>query len=195
MAPARHSPKRSPNTCSRHQSHWVKYMSSSGQGQGPCQSDHQLLKLAMGTCLGTPGWGVLGMSRSSPQDTPETSLGWECLKWEEVAEERGASLKGCCPSDAAKKFVAWWMDGDYSCFNVNSLCWSHEGATDLKHAKKQQQLSNNFMIIFNSQCKKQLEIEDDSGLILLISNSVLVFLDSFFNPAFFWLAVPHKQRV
>lgn len=41
------------------------------------------------------------------------------------------------------------------------------------------------MIIFNSQCKKQLEIEDDSGLILLISNSVLVFLNSFFNPAFF----------
>lgn len=41
------------------------------------------------------------------------------------------------------------------------------------------------MIIFNSQCKKQLEIEDDSGMILLISNSVLAFLDSFFNPAFF----------
>lgn len=34
------------------------------------------------------------------------------------------------------------------------------------------------MIIFNSQCKKQLEKEDDSGLILLISNSVLVYLDS-----------------
>lgn len=39
-------------------------------------------------------------------------LGWECLKWEEVAEERGASLKGCCPSDAARKICSlmdgWW---------------------------------------------------------------------------------------